>query len=202
MRPELILLVVLAVLLVLCVLAAMTSCLLAKSRGVFCRSQVGKACRSLARRGGHLYLENVTLPGAEGKPVHMDHIVAGTFGVLVFNCYDYQGDLYGNPKDQQWHLYKKEEKKASFRNPLPQCQAAVTALRQAFAKEKVYNVTQIETFLVFGNGVRLNTPREAGGVAILRLRQVKPLLHREKYMMDHKVSPQQMAEAIRANGIH
>ena len=97
---------------------------------------------------------------------------------------------------------KKEEKKASFRNPLPQCQAAVTALRQAFAKEKVYNVTQIETFLVFGNGVRLNTPREAGGVAILRLRQVKPLLHREKYMMDHKVSPQQMAEAIRANGIH
>lgn len=74
-----------------------------------------------SRRGGHLYLENVTLPGAEGKPVHMDHIVAGTFGVLVFNCYDYQGDLYGNPKDQQWHLYKKEEKKASFRNPLPQC---------------------------------------------------------------------------------
>ena len=201
MRPEIILLVVLAVLLALCILAAVASRLLAKTRGVFCRNQVGKACRSLARRGGYVYLEDVTLPGAEGKSVHMDHLVAGTFGVLIFNCYDYKGDLYGNLKDQQWHLYKKEEKAASFANPLPQCQAAVTALRQVFAKEKVYNVTQIETFLVFGNGVKLNTQKEAGGVTILQLRQVGPLLHRDKYMMDHKVSPQQMAEAILANAV-
>lgn len=201
MKPELIAVTVLAVLVVLCVLAGIASVLVAKSRGVFCRNKVGKACERLARRGGHIYLPNVTLPGPEGKPVHMDHVVAGTFGVLVFNCYDYRGDLYGNAQDQNWHLYQKEEKKSSFRNPLPKCQQAVPALRQVFAKEKVYNVTQIESYLVFSNGVKLNTPREAEGVSILRLKQVRPLLHREKYLMDNRVTPKQIAQAIKNHEI-
>ena len=55
------------------------------------------------------------------KTVQIDHIVIGTFGVLVIETKNYAGRIYGNRTDREWtQVLKNGEVKNRFYNPILQ----------------------------------------------------------------------------------
>ena len=129
-------------------------------------------------------------------------MVIGTFGVVLCNCYDYRGDLYGARGDQHWHIYDKEKQRKVIANPVTRMETAIAAMRSIFAKEHVYNVTSVDAFVVFGNGVKMNATRDPKDpVEVLRRKKASAPLHREKYTYEGKVDAVKAAKALEAHRV-
>ena len=169
---------------------------MAKQKNAYCRGRAGKQMQSMARRWGHVYLRGVRLPLGD-QTVRIDHMVIGTFGVVLLNGYDGHGSLYGNPGDQNWYLYDKENRKKVIPNAMTRMENGIAAMRKVFAGAGVYNVTGVDAFIVFGNGAKLNVSLSGKEPAkVLPLKKLGRELGRSKYQMEGKVDPQKAVEAL------
>lgn len=171
---------------------------MAKQKNAYCRTRIGRQAESMARRWGHIYLRGVRLP-FEGGSVKIDHMVIGTFGVVLLNGYDGHGSLYGSRGDQGWYLYDKDNKqKKTLTNPMTRMENGIAAMRKIFAESGVYHVTDVDAFLVFGNGVDLNVSLSGKEpVQVFSLKKFGRELRRSKYQMEGKVNPEKAVEALR-----
>ena len=171
---------------------------MAKQKNAYCRAHAGRQMQSMAKRWGHIYLRGVRLP-FEDKSVKIDHMVIGTFGVVLLNGYDGHGSLYGSRGDQGWYLYDKDNKhKKTLPNPMTRMENGIAAMRKVFAENGVYNVTNVDAFVVLGNGVELNVSLSGKEpVRVLPLKRFGREMGRSKYQMEGKVDPEKAVEALR-----
>lgn len=173
-----------------------------KKKGTYCRKKVGKKCRAMARRGGHIYMRDLTLP-AEPRPARIDHVMIGEFGMVLVNCLDYRGELYGTATDKNWFFYDKENRRKVIANQIARMDQCLSAVRKVLAEQKVYNVNQIDTFVVFGNGVKLGVTRDNRSQhVIVRRKQIGKLLGKEKYLLAGKTDPEKTAAALEHCRVH
>jgi hypothetical protein len=64
-------------------------------------------------------LRNVYVPTADGKTSEIDLLVVSKKGLLVFECKNYSGNIYGDAKRNEWIQYL-GKKKSYFYNPFIQ----------------------------------------------------------------------------------
>lgn len=74
-------------------------------------------------------LRNVYIPTSDGKTSEIDLLVVSKKGLLVFECKNYGGNIYGDAKRPKWIQYL-GRKKSYFYNPLMQNRTHVRHLKK------------------------------------------------------------------------
>lgn len=74
-------------------------------------------------------LRNVYIPTKSGKTSEIDLIVISKKGLIVFECKNYAGNIYGDGKKKQWIQYL-GKKKSFFYNPFLQNRTHVKNLKE------------------------------------------------------------------------
>lgn len=78
-------------------------------------------------------LRNLYIPKSNKKFTEIDLLVVSTRGLLVFECKNYAGKIYGNAKRRLWVQYL-GRKKSYFYNPFMQNRGHVKYLREYLKK--------------------------------------------------------------------
>lgn len=78
-------------------------------------------------------LRNIHIPKADGGTTEIDLLVVSTRGLLVFECKNYAGNIYGDTKRKYWVQYL-GRKKSYFYNPFMQNRGHIKHLRAYLAK--------------------------------------------------------------------
>lgn len=141
-------------------------------------------------------LSGLSLP-LKGKPVLIDHILIGFFGIMLISVRNAQGAIYGNGRDKNWVRVvtkHEQEKRGSFANPIPQNQECLEAVREVLLANHIYK-TSIENYIVFANKKAvLNTER---GLPVLTYPQLKKLLKKSKYSADGDVDVERLTAVLK-----
>ena len=74
-------------------------------------------------------LRNVYVPTADGKTSEIDLLVVSKKGILVFECKNYAGNIYGDAQRNKWIQYL-GKKKSYFYNPFMQNRSHVKHLKK------------------------------------------------------------------------
>lgn len=74
-------------------------------------------------------LRNVYIPTSDGKTSEIDLLVISKKGLLVFECKNYVGNIYGDAKRPKWIQYL-GRKKSYFYNPIMQNRSHAKHLRE------------------------------------------------------------------------
>ena len=74
-------------------------------------------------------LRNVYIPTADGKTSEIDLLVVSKKGLLVFECKNYAGNVYGDAQRNKWIQYL-GKKKSFFYNPFMQNRSHVKHLKK------------------------------------------------------------------------
>ena len=74
-------------------------------------------------------LRNVYIPTVDGKTSEIDLLVVSRKGLLVFECKNYAGNIYGDMKRKKWVQYL-GKKKSFFYNPFLQNKSHVKHLKK------------------------------------------------------------------------
>ncbi|MGN1312595.1 MAG: nuclease-related domain-containing protein [Candidatus Nanosyncoccaceae bacterium] len=74
-------------------------------------------------------LRNVYIPTSDGKTSEIDLLVVSKKGLLVFECKNYGGNIYGDAKRPKWIQYL-GRKKSYFYNPIMQNRSHAKHLRE------------------------------------------------------------------------
>ncbi len=132
------------------------------------------------------------------KTTQIDHIVIGFFGMIVIETKNMGGEIYGNPKEKSWtHIMGKQ--KHSLYNPVMQNQAHIDCIRHWLAKENIYNIS-IDSVIVFANN-KAELYLTKSDAVIIKLKQLKKLLHKAKYEKDRDVDVEKLYNALLAHQV-
>lgn len=85
----------------------------------------------------------------DGKPVPVENILVGHFGLLFVKTCPKRGEYYGDVEKQQWVLVD-NNKRTKIPNLLLELDDEVRALRETFIKNKIYKIS-FDSILVFSN---------------------------------------------------
>ena len=82
---------------------------------------------------GNQIFRNVYIPTADGKTSEIDLLVVSKKGLLVFECKNYAGNIYGDMKYDKWIQYL-GKKKSYFYNPILQNRSHAKHLKKFLAE--------------------------------------------------------------------
>ena len=95
-------------------------------------------------------LRNVYIPTADGKTSEIDLLVVSKKGILVFECKNYAGNIYGDAKHTKWIQYL-GKKKSYFYNPFMQNRTHVKHLKKYLEKYGDIPMVPMVTTITRGN---------------------------------------------------
>ena len=130
----------------------------------------------------------------KGEKYRFDNLLIGKFGVLNVVCLDKKGELYGNERDEFFALVNKKLERERVPNLIKTAEKNEQALREIFAKEKVYNI-KIESIIVLEDKackVLFSSPK----IPLLTLSSLKKHLKQERFENDNKINPELVLSAI------
>lgn len=162
-------------------------------KGTFYHNRVGRYLKRWCAVRRYRLLENVEVTD-KGYRIKTDFIVVGIFGVLLVNVFPYDADLYGNDGDSMWMMKKSQTDRRSLRNPIDACDRVVNALRERFAKEKVYKIP-MEQFYIYP--CRKFKCFVADRYPVYPLAKFKAILTRDKYHEEKHIDMERLEELIR-----
>ncbi len=145
--------------------------------------------KSFARANGYRFLAPV--PGAPHAQV--DAVAVGVFGVIGVKAYGYNGEIYGTEQDKEWLRVGHQDTRERFPNPILEANQDVQALRSVLQKTKARNVP-IEVAVVFTN--RKAQLAVGRGSEVLKNKEWKALLRRDKYQQEKGVDMDKVYEAF------
>ena len=160
--------------------------------GVKGEKKVARILRPWAMVRNYKVINGLYLPLYD-KTTEIDHIVIGFFGLIVIETKNMGGEIYGDARTKEWtHIIG--GKKHKMYNPVLQNQAHIECIRHCFAKENIYNIN-IDNVVVFANNkAQLFLQRD--DAVIIKLRQLKKLLHKAKYDKDRDVDVDKLYNAL------
>lgn len=142
--------------------------------------------RALPAKQGKLATDvDVTV---KGEKYHFDNLLIGKFGVLNVVCFDKKGELYGNERDEFFALVTKKLERERVANLIKTADKNEMALREIFAKEKVYNI-KIESIIVLEDKAckPLFTSQR---IPLFTLSSLKKHLKQERFENDNNTNPE------------
>lgn len=153
-----------------------------KAYGSIGEKVVGRRLKRFGFMRNYKYLNNVYFPLYDST-TQIDHIVIGSFGVLIVETKNFSGEVYGNPAEKDWLQVKKGIRR-SFYNPIMQNKTHVDNIRHIFAEEEIYNV-KVYSLVVFADKkLELNVPP---GCFVVKINKLKRELKRRVYRVDNGV---------------
>ncbi len=158
-------------------------------------TDVAAILKGFAFKNSYKVINDITIPLYD-TCTQIDHILIGTFGLLVVETKSHKGDIYANPNDKEW-IQIIGGKKERMYNPLMQNKTHVDALRYQLQKNKVYKVP-IESIVVFSNAHKKNLYLEKGH-PVIDLRSLKHYLNNnERFIQDKNVDVQQLYDFLKS----
>lgn len=152
---------------------------------------VSKKLRKYSLLRGYKVIDDIYLPIYD-KTTQIDHILVGTFGILVVETKNLTGQVYGNGFDENWSQFI-GDKKHKFYNPIKQNQGHINAIRSIFQKENIYKVN-IESAVVFpAKKIELYTQKE---LPVYHLKQLMKMLRTEKYETNNSVDIERICNVL------
>ncbi len=151
-----------------------------------------KILRSFASRNSCRVLGPVTLAKGE-QTAKLDAVLVGWFGVLGVKSFGYNGQVFGNPRDEQW-LWSCADRRENFANPAAECALAARLMREALMNAGVRS-PQVEAVYVFTDPqVELAIPRDTPAMKPADLRA---LLRKDSYTTDRGYDLEQLCSVLR-----
>ncbi|HET6565318.1 MAG TPA: nuclease-related domain-containing protein [Xanthomonadales bacterium] len=140
--------------------------------------------------GSHyIILQDVELPGDKAT-LAIDLVVVSAYGIFVIKQIDGNGSISGKPADARWYR-KTRRGQVSFANPLFECLAQVTAVRELLGLDP----SLLNFVLVFTGEVKFTSPMP---VNVTRLDGLPLFIEgRDRLVIDFDVLPV-LADCIRA----
>lgn len=160
--------------------------------GVKGEKKVAKILRPWAMIRNYKVINGLYLPLYD-TTTEIDHIVIGFFGMIVIETKNMAGEIYGDVKAKEWTHIMGSQKHKMY-NPVMQNQAHIDCIRHCFAKEKIYNIN-IDNVVVFANN-KAQLFLQRGDAVIVKLRQLKKLLRKDKYEKDRDVDVDRLYQAL------
>ncbi|MDF2567480.1 MAG: nuclease [Oscillospiraceae bacterium] len=159
--------------------------------GIKGEKKVMKILKPYAAIRGYKVLNDIYLPLYD-QTTQVDHILIGYFGLIVIETKNYRGEIYGDPKANDWiHIMGNE--RHNLYNPLKQNQTHIDCIRHIFSKEKLYNIN-IESLVVFsGKKIVLNIPK---GLPVIKLKKLKSHLKKAEYQKDKDVDVNKIYDTL------
>lgn len=181
---------------VILIISLIVGILLRKKRieriGVKGEKKVAKILRPWAMMRSYKVINGLYLPLYD-KTTEIDHIVIGFFGIIVIETKNMSGEIYGDVKAKEWtHIIG--TKKHKLYNPVMQNQAHIDCIRHCLAKENIYNIN-IDNVVVFANN-KVELLLQRGDATVIKLKQLKKLLHKSKYEKDCDVDVDRLYQAL------
>ena len=163
------------------------------------KGQKAKVTRILKQYSGirsYKVISDITLKDGN-KSVHVDNILVGFFGIILINSQvERDADYYGDEKDEQWSVVKKDVK-TRFRNPLIDGASAMEIIRKDFAKKNIYRI-QMEQLVVFTASFNKTGLYIKDTLPIVNVRKLHSFLSKTRFDKDNNVDVEQITEIINA----
>jgi hypothetical protein len=106
---------------------------------------------------GYSHYRNLVLTSTKGDLTEIDHLVLSPFGIFVIEVKNYQGWIFGNQHQEQWHS-QHYRRKNEFQNPIRQNYKhteAVASLLDIYSKAEP---AQIYSVIAFSQRAQFKTP--------------------------------------------
>lgn len=158
--------------------------------------KVAKVLKKLSSSGKYKIINDLYLPLYD-KTTQIDHVLIGSFGLVVIETKNLSGEVYGDPKKKDW-LHIVGSKKHTLYNPLMQNQTHIDCIRHILGKENLYSVT-IDSLIVFS--AKKIQPFVPNKLPIIRINQLKKYLKKPEYSKDNKINAQKIYDALIKNQV-
>ncbi len=154
-----------------------------KKQGRAGEAKVAAILKSYARPRGYKVINDISIPLYDGT-TQIDHIMVGSFGLLLIETKSYKGDIYAEPRAKEWtHIVGGKREK--MYNPLLQSKTHVDAIRYQLQKHNIYKVP-VHALVVF-SGVRKTNLYIESGHPVLTVKQLNRYLKRDLFEEDKGV---------------
>ena len=161
--------------------------------------RVSSALRRFASIRGYRVLDDVTIK-ADGRTLHVDHILVGYFGMLLVADLCQADDYYGHIDDRNWSCNTRgaedtpSMRKGSIPNPLPNNTKCIELIRGIFSKNGVYNIS-IDSVAVAAHP-RSTLYISGRKESVLTLAELRSLLGKSKYSQDNGVDVEKLCSLL------
>lgn len=111
-------------------------------KGKIGEARVSSILKKLAKKYGGYLIDDVTIPGENGKTSQIDHLLITDYGVYVIETKNYAGRIYGNDKQREWtQVLAYGNTKNKLYNPVMQNGTHIYRLKEICESElKLYSV--------------------------------------------------------------
>ena len=121
-------------------------------KGKLGERRVSKILNRLANKYGGGVINDVIIPGDNGKTSQLDHILVSQYGIFVVETKNYAGRIYGNDSQQYWtQVLAYGNTKNKLYNPVKQNQTHIYRLNEILKFDTKYRVNLISV-VVFVKG--------------------------------------------------
>jgi len=153
--------------------------------------KVAKVLKKLSSSRKYKIINDLYLPLYD-KTTQVDHILIGSFGLIVIETKNLSGEVYGDPKKKDWlHIIGK--KKHTLYNPLMQNQTHIDCIRHILGKENLYSVT-IDSLIVFSaKKIQLFVPNK---LPTIRIKKLKNYFKKSEYSKNNNINSQKIYDAL------
>lgn len=152
-----------------------------------------KILRKYALLRNYKVLDNLTFE-IKGKPVHVQNVLIGFFGLLFVETRGARGEYYGEVESPRW-IFTQENKRQPIENPLYTGQMAIQAVRPALAAKKIFNIP-MERVAVISNSSKKTAFYVTQTDLVFTLKKFKGYVHRSKFEEDKEVDVEKVAAVI------
>ena len=145
--------------------------------GSRCEHDTYDALRKMERKGWK-FLCDLYIPKEDGGTTEIDLLAITPGGVIVAECKEYSGEIYGSERDTYWRqehdeVYSYRDVERQFYNPMKQNYGHIRHLKKILGEELDY-----KSLIVFSNRCNVYVGRH--GDVNTRLGQVKNCLRHAK----------------------
>ncbi|MBC8571379.1 nuclease-related domain-containing protein [Zongyangia hominis] len=139
-------------------------------------------------------LQNVTVE-INGRSAHIDLMLVGFFGILFFEVEDFEGEYYGNLKDETWAYVSKDLRKTRIPNAVVKLERDIDVIRTIFAANDVYKV-QMEPMVLLSPFKKRTEIYLSESIPYLRVNELRKHLDKVKYDKDNNVDVPRVVSLI------
>ncbi len=159
-----------------------------KKQGRAGEAKVAAILKAYARPRGYRVINDISIPLYDGT-TQIDHILVGSFGLLLIETKSHKGDIYAEPRAKEWtHIVGGKREK--MYNPLLQSKTHVDAVRYQLQKHNIYKIP-VHAVVVFSGAHKTNLYIE-NGHPVLNVKQLGKYLKRDLFETDRGVDVQRL----------
>ncbi|MBR5485709.1 MAG: NERD domain-containing protein [Oscillospiraceae bacterium] len=162
--------------------------------GVLGINRVNKLLGKFCSMHRYKLLTNVTLNNGKST-AHVDHVVIGYFGVLLFQNVQQRGEYFGDNSLDYWNIIDENGEKKQIASPFSEAVKSEEVLNSMLAHAGIYNVP-VEAYVILSGDPEKTMYNGRKNSQILNIASLKKLLTNSKYEKDNQLDIEKIAALI------